>query len=109
MDGCEEWRVDRAVAAGKRPGKGRGVMFANLKAGCTLVALTCIAGSVPEGASAITAELARKCSALTTKQFPPREPGNPAAGSAKGSGSDQRAYFNKCVANRGKVDDTTSK
>jgi hypothetical protein len=60
---------------------------------------------VPDRASAITAELARTCKALTTKQFPPREVANPAAGSAKGSGRDQTAYFNKCVANNGKMDD----
>ncbi|QPF95334.1 hypothetical protein IC761_27700 [Bradyrhizobium commune] len=54
--------------------------------------------------SAVTAEVARKCGALMTKQFPPREPGNPAAGSAKGSGRDQQAYFDKCVANGGKID-----
>ncbi|HEV2154473.1 hypothetical protein [Bradyrhizobium sp.] len=59
----------------------------------------------PDQASAITAELARTCRALTTKQFPPREIANPAAGSAKGSGRDQIAYFNKCVANNGKMDD----
>ncbi|TPQ27245.1 hypothetical protein C2U70_30865 [Bradyrhizobium guangdongense] len=59
---------------------------------------------VPEAASAITAELARTCKALTSKQFPPREPGNPAAGSTKGSGRDQQAYFDKCVANGGRVE-----
>lgn len=58
---------------------------------------------------AVTAEVARKCSALMIKQFPPREPGNPAAGSAKGSGRDQQAFFNKCVANGGKVDDDSSR
>ena len=71
-----------------------------------MTALSCIVlGSVPDRVSAITAEVARKCNALTAKQFPPREPGNPAAGSAKGSGRDQYAYFNKCVANGGKMDD----
>jgi hypothetical protein len=35
--------------------------------------------------------------------------GNPAAGSAKGSGKDAQAYFNKCVKNGGKVDDGGSK
>jgi hypothetical protein len=64
-----------------------------------------VLGSSPDRASAITAELARKCGALTAKQFPPRQPGNPAAGSAKGSGIDQRVYYDKCVANRGKMDD----
>jgi hypothetical protein len=81
-------------------------MFGRLKFGCAMTALSCIVlGSAPDRASAITAEVARKCNALTAKQFPPREPGNPAAGSAKGSGRDQHAYFNKCVANGGKMDD----
>jgi hypothetical protein len=53
-------------------------------------------------ASAITIEVARKCDALVAKTFPPREPGNPAAGSAKGSGRDEEAYFKKCVANGGR-------
>jgi len=35
--------------------------------------------------------------------------GNPAAGSAKGSGKDAQAYRNKCVKNGGKVDDDSSK
>jgi hypothetical protein len=81
-------------------------MFFARKASTAAVGLICLAAAAtPERASAITAELARTCKALTTKQFPLREPGNPAAGSAKGSGRDQTAYFNKCVANNGKVDD----
>jgi len=67
------------------------------------------AGSITSGASAITAELAKKCGALTANAFPPRVIGNPAAGSAKGSGKDAQAYFNKCVKNGGKVDDDSSK
>ena len=85
-------------------------MCANSRSGWALLALIYIAlGSVPELASAITVEVAKKCNALTAKQFPPREPGNPAAGSAKGSGRDQRAYFSKCVANNGNMDDTQAK
>lgn len=80
-------------------------MFANWKSRCMPLAVICtLFCLLPDRASAITVELARKCSALTEKQFPPRQPGNPAAGSAKGSGSDQRAYYSKCVANGGKVD-----
>jgi hypothetical protein len=67
------------------------------------------AGSMTSGASAITAELAKKCGALSHKAFPPRVIGNPAAGSAKGSGKDAQAYFNKCVKDGGKVDDGGSK
>ena len=81
-------------------------MRAGLKQKCAiLVLISAGLGLSSDPASAVTAEVARKCSALTTKQFPPREPGNPAAGSASGTGRDQRAYFNQCVANGGKVDD----
>jgi hypothetical protein len=85
-------------------------MVANLKFGGVLLALVLIVlGTIPDRALAITAEVARKCNALTAKQFPPREPGNPAAGSAKGSGRAQYEYFNKCTANGGKVDDNAAK
>ena len=50
---------------------------------------------------ATTAEVAKKCQALTNVKFPPRVPGNPAAGSAKGSGLEQQDYFKACVANGG--------
>ena len=60
-------------------------------------------------ASAVTAEVARKCQALTSKAFPPREPGNPAAGSAKGSGLDEQIYFKRCLANGGQVDEAPPK
>jgi hypothetical protein len=75
-----------------------------------LLVLTCVGLlSVPDRVSAITVEVARKCNALIAKEFPPREPGNPAAGSLKGSGREQRAYFAKCVANGGKTDETPAK
>ena len=68
--------------------------------------LDCIALALtPQGASAVTAELAKKCSALTAKVFPPRVIGNPAAGSAKGSGLAEQAYFKRCVASGGKIGD----
>jgi hypothetical protein len=57
------------------------------------------------GASAVTAEVAKKCAALTAKAYPPRVPGNPAAGLAKGTAQSERDYFNKCVANGGNMDD----
>jgi hypothetical protein len=82
-------------------------VFANLKIGGALVALATIA--VAPSASAVTAEVAKKCNALTAKAFPPRVVGNPAAGSAKGSAQDERAYFNKCVANGGNMDDQPRK
>jgi hypothetical protein len=85
-------------------------MFANLKIWGVLVVLACIAiGCVKGSASAVTAQVAKKCQAFTAKAFPPRVPGNPAAGSAKGTGQAQRDYFNKCVANGGKMDDDAPK
>jgi hypothetical protein len=80
-------------------------MFANEKFWIALAALFWIVvWPMTDKASAVTVEVAKKCDALTAKAFPPREPGNPAAGSAKGSGAAQQAYYKKCVANGGKVD-----
>jgi hypothetical protein len=78
-------------------------MFANLKwigivAGLAFITATNSAG-------AVSVEVARKCNALTAKAFPPRVVGNPAAGSVKGTGADQRAYYKKCVENDGKMPD----
>jgi len=90
--------------------KAEHTMFTNLKIGSVLVALVCIAvGCMTGSASVVTAQLAKKCQALTAKAFPPLVPGNPAAGSAKGTGQSQRDYFNKCVANGGNMDDDASK
>lgn len=81
-------------------------MFVRLKFAAAAFGVICLASAaIPDRASAVTAELARTCKALTSRQFPPREPGNPAAGSSKGSGRDQQAFFDKCIANNGKVDD----
>jgi hypothetical protein len=60
-------------------------------------------------AYAVTAEVAKKCNALLTKKFPPRVVGNPAAGSAQGTGAAQREYFKKCVDSGGKVEDNDTK
>lgn len=71
-----------------------------------LVGLACVLTlAAPATASAITAEVARACDAAAAKAFPPKQIGNPAAGSAKGTAKDRREYFQKCVANDGKVDD----
>lgn len=85
-------------------------MFTCPKLGKTaIVLLIAAAGLAPTGASAVTVEVAKKCSALMEKEFPPRQSGNPAAGSAKGSSQVQRDYFNKCVTNGGNVDATPEK
>ncbi len=59
-------------------------------------------------AHAISAQAARVCDALVAKAFRPRQKGNPASGSAIGNAKDQRDYFNKCLANGGRIDDDTS-
>ena len=85
-------------------------MLAHVKFGSALVGLVCIAvGWMNGGASAVTAEIAKKCAALTAKAYPPRVPGNPAAGLAKGTTQSERAYFNKCVANGGNMGDHVPK
>ncbi len=80
-------------------------MFTNLKYSSSLVVSICIAvGSMTISASAITAELAKKCEALTTKAFPRRVVGNPAAGSAKGTAQQVQSYYHKCLENGGTMD-----
>lgn len=76
----------------------------------TFAVLICVAlASTPHGASAVTADVAKKCSPLTAKVFPPRVIGNPGAGSAKGNGLAEQAYFRKCVASGGKIEDDDSR
>ena len=61
-------------------------MVINMKNEHALVALICVAVAAMTGsASAVTAEVAKRCNALTAKAYPPRQAGNPAAGSAKGT------------------------
>jgi len=80
-------------------------MFTKVKFAGALVALVCIVvGPMTNRASAVSVEVAKKCNALAAKAFPPRVTGNPAAGSAKGSGRAMQEYFNKCVANGGNMD-----
>ena len=62
------------------------------------------AALLPTGAGAITAEVAKKCNALLQMQFPPRQAGNPAAGSAKGSSQQEREFFKQCVDKGGNMD-----
>ena len=77
-------------------------MFAHVKFKSALAGLVCIAiGCMNGRASAVTAEVARKCAALTAKAYPPQVSGNPAAGLAKGTVQSKRDYFNKCVAKWG--------
>jgi hypothetical protein len=81
-------------------------MFTSLRFGGAFLALTCmVQGPFSNRAAAVTVEVARKCKTLTDIAYPPREPGNPAAGSEKGSGRAAQNFFNRCVANGGKMDD----
>jgi hypothetical protein len=75
-----------------------------------IVGAVCVGlGLMMGSASAVTAEIAKKCDALTAKAFPPRVVGNPAAGSAKGTGRSIQIYFSKCVANGGHVNHARAK
>jgi hypothetical protein len=74
-----------------------------------LVALLLATALLPMDAKAITVEVAKKCNALLAKEFPPRQPGNPAAGSIKGNGQAERDYFKKCVENGGNADSSSDK
>jgi len=58
---------------------------------------------------AVTAEVAKKCQSLSAKAFPPRVPGNPAAGLMHGTGRDASEYFRKCVENGGNVEEGDQK
>jgi hypothetical protein len=79
-------------------------MAASVKVSTTFVALIWIGlGAMTVGASAETVEVARKCDALTAKAYPPRVIGNPATGSAYGTGLSERDYYQKCVANGGNM------
>ena len=81
-------------------------MFAKPKLMGVVVALAFVTVAlVTNGAGAVSVEVAKKCDALTAKAFPPRVIGNPAAGSAKGTGADERTYYERCVANDGKIPD----
>jgi hypothetical protein len=81
-------------------------MVTKLRCATALFALVCLAHlPATQSATAITAELARKCGALTDKAYPLRVPGNPAAGREHGTAKEIRDYLNKCIANRGNIDE----
>jgi hypothetical protein len=87
----------------------RSAVQTKLKIATAFLALIMLACALPQtSALAITAEVAKKCSALTAKAYPPRVAGNPAAGIQNGSYQDFRNYFNKCVANGGNPPEQTN-
>jgi hypothetical protein len=79
-------------------------MIATRKMSALFGALICITLASMTSASALTVEVAKKCSALTAKAFPQRETGNPAARSDGGTGLSQHSYFQRCVSNGGNGD-----
>jgi len=79
-------------------------MLANPKFGNALIIAICLALLLtPRSAPGVSAEVAKKCSTLAAKEFPPRVIGNPAAGSTRGTAADQREYFRQCVENGGNM------
>jgi hypothetical protein len=82
-------------------------MIATRKMSPLIGALICVTLGSTTSASALTAEVAKKCSALTAKAFPQSETGNPAARSGGGTGLSQQSYFRKCVSNGANDDSTT--
>jgi hypothetical protein len=75
------------------------MMPANLRSGSALAVLVCAAiGASASGTLAATADIAKKCEALTAQAYPPAVPGNPAAGAATGTGAAARKYYSDCVA-----------
>jgi hypothetical protein len=80
-------------------------MYASPRFSSLHVALIAAAtAAAPTGASAVTVEVAKKCDTLTAKAFPPRVPGNPAAGTANGTGLAAQNYHRQCIDNGGNVD-----
>lgn len=75
-----------------------------MKALRTAICVVLVLGTTD--AYAVTAEVAKTCNAQLAKKFPPRVVGNPAAGSAQGTGAAQREYYKKCVESGGKVEDS---
>jgi hypothetical protein len=67
----------------------------------------CVLSSIPLLA-APTAELAKKCANFTAKAYPARVVGNPAAGSAKGSGRAEQDYYNDCIKKGGNIEPSSS-
>ena len=65
------------------------------------IAIVVLVGLVSAGqpASAITADLAKKCRELALKAHP-----TPRAGTKTGAAKSQQDYFRNCVAKNGKVD-----
>jgi hypothetical protein len=82
-------------------------MVALQKTLAAIGALACIILGSITNASAISADVAKRCTAVTAQTFPQHETGNPASRSGEVNGLSQHRYFQKCVSNRENEDDTT--
>ena len=67
--------------------------------GALMAATLLVFVSAGQPASAITAELAKKCREMAFKEHPPVR-----AGSKAGAGKPQQEYYKTCVAKNGKMD-----
>ena len=67
--------------------------------GALITATVLVFVSTGKPASAITAELAKKCRAMAFKEHPPVR-----AGSKPGAAKAQQEYFRACIAKDGKMD-----
>jgi hypothetical protein len=66
-----------------------------------LVVLCAGVGAMTGAASAASVDIIKRCEAQANNEFPLIEPGNPAAGRAKGTQSFQQ-YYGKCIADSGR-------
>jgi hypothetical protein len=79
----------------------------NLKYGIALIVLSGLVHPLMMRSTfAVPVEVAKKCGVLSAKAFPPRIPGNPAAGLARGSAREASEYFRKCVESGGNMDES---
>jgi hypothetical protein len=76
-------------------------MRAGLRFGMALVVLCAGVGAMTGAASAASVDIIKRCEAQANNEFPLIEPGNPAAGRAKGTQSFQQ-YYGKCIADSGR-------
>ncbi len=80
-------------------------MVAPPKAAALFGALVCFVLASATSASAVTAEVAKKCSAEAAKNFPAKNTGNPASRSGDVDGLSQRSFFQKCISNESQEND----
>lgn len=65
---------------------------------------TAITVAAQEASTPPTAALAKKCRELAVKAYPAKR-----AGSPKGTGQEERAYFAQCIRNGGNMEDDDAK